>query len=81
MVSPDKKWNGVKQVKFPVKGIGLYCFFSQLIECAKYTGFLSKALDANAGQMNFYLLWDGFPYINNQLTMKEMNNYKFFIFK
>ncbi|MBT6324592.1 MAG: hypothetical protein HOJ35_01370 [Bdellovibrionales bacterium] len=71
MISPEKKWNGVQQVKFPIKGNGLYCFFSQLIECAKYTGFLSKALDAKAGQMNFYLLWDGFPYINNQFEGLE----------
>ncbi len=71
MISPEKKWSGIQQVEFPTKGKGLYCFFSQLIECAKHTGFLSKALDAKAGQMSFYLLWDGFPYINNQFEGLE----------
>lgn len=67
MVSPESQWNGVKQVKLPSTK-ALYCFFSQVIECAKTTGFLSEAAVKEEGALNFYLIWEGYPYLNETFT-------------
>lgn len=63
--SPEEKWNGNKTVPFP-KGPGAFCFYSQLSECAKVTGFLEKAIDRKSGDFNFHIIWDGYPYIMDQ---------------
>lgn len=65
MQSPEDKWNGRKEVAFPT-GTGVYCFYSQVIECAAFTGFINKAIQEKAGEMNFHLIWDGYPYIMEQ---------------
>lgn len=67
MASPESQWNGVKQIKLP-NTKALYCFFSQVIECAKTVGFLHKALEKEAGSMNFYVIWEGYPYLNETFT-------------
>lgn len=67
MVSPESQWNGVKQIKLPSTH-ALYCFFSQVVECAKTIGFISEAIKKEAGTMNFYVLWEGYPYLNETLT-------------
>jgi hypothetical protein len=67
MVSPESQWNGVKQVKLPSTKV-LYCFFSQVIECAKTIGFLSEAINKETGTMNFYIIWEGYPYMNETFT-------------
>lgn len=63
--SPDEQLSGSEQVSFPA-GSGVYCFFTQLIECAKITGFLSLAVENQDGAMNFHIIWDGYPYIQLQ---------------
>lgn len=63
--SPEKRWQGRQEVPFPT-GTGVYCFYSQVIECASFTGFISKAIKEKAGEMNFHLIWDGYPYIMEQ---------------
>lgn len=65
MQSPESGWNGRKEVSFP-SGTGVYCFYSQIIECASFTGFISKAINEKAGVMNFHIIWDGYPYIMEQ---------------
>lgn|GEM_PF-1367463 len=65
MSSPEKEWNGSEEFSFP-KGTGVYCFFSQVIECASITGFINKALEKKAGVMRFHIVWDGYPYIMEQ---------------
>jgi hypothetical protein len=50
-----------KEVPFP-KGKGVYCFFSQLIECVKQTGFMQISSKKNTGVMNFIIIWDGYPF-------------------
>lgn len=65
MSSPEKEWSGSEQFSFP-KGTGVYCFFSQLIECASITGFINKADEVKAGKMRFHIIWDGYPYIMEQ---------------
>jgi hypothetical protein len=63
MVSPETQWNGTKQIKLPSTK-ALYCFFSQVVECAKTIGFLSEAIKKETGSMNFYVIWEGYPYLN-----------------
>jgi len=61
----ETPWNGIKKVPFP-KGNGIFCFFSQLVECVAATGFIQKALEEKTGRMNFYIIWNGYPYFQDQ---------------
>ena len=63
--SPESKWNRDFEVSFP-QGTGLYCFFSQLIECVAVTGFIKKAIEKRVGQVNLHVIWDGYPYFQQQ---------------
>jgi hypothetical protein len=63
--SPQKKWNGKKEVSFP-EGSGLYCFFSQVVECAKFNNFISESTKRGLGEMNFHIIWEGYPYFHAQ---------------
>ena len=65
MNSPEPQWQGTKFFKFP-SGTGLYCFYTQVIECAQFTGFLKKAIKTRAGSMNFHVIWDGYPFVQEQ---------------
>ena len=65
MSSPESQWNGTKTVPFP-QGKGVYCFFSQVIDCAAITGFISQAIKSQAGEMYFHLIWEGYPYFMEQ---------------
>ncbi|MBC7537187.1 MAG: hypothetical protein H7281_00075 [Bacteriovorax sp.] len=67
MVSPETQWNGTKQIKLP-NTKALYCFFSQVVECAKTIGFLSEAIKKETGSMNFYVIWEGYPYLNETFS-------------
>lgn len=67
MISPEKQWNGIKQVKLPSTK-ALYCFFSQLVECIKTIGFMDLAIKKETGSMNFYVIWEGYPYLNETFT-------------
>lgn len=62
MESPEAKWNGVKQFKFPNTKTAV-CFFSQVVECAKVMGLLNTPQ-----KINFYILWEGYPYLNDTFT-------------
>lgn len=62
MVSPEPKWNGVKVFKFPNTKTAT-CFFSQIVECAKVMGLLNSPQ-----KINFYVLWEGYPYLNDTFT-------------
>ncbi len=63
--SPEPQWNKDEWFKFP-EGKGVYCFFSQIIECAAVVGFLSEAIKQKTGKMNFYLIFAGHPYFQEQ---------------
>ena len=63
--SPEEDWNGEKSTEI-TNELGVYCFFSQLVECVARTGFFKISREKKAGQMNFNVLWDGFPYFNEQ---------------
>ena len=57
MKSPEERWNGKKSFPFP-KG-QIFCFFSQLPECARANGLLST--EANK-PYQLKVIWDSFPY-------------------
>lgn len=63
--SPEEKWNGRKTFDFPSTNT-IYCFYSQVMECASVTGFIAKAKGSGYGKMNFYIIWDGYPYFHEQ---------------
>ncbi len=63
--SPEEQWSGTQNLPFP-KNSPLFCYFSQVIECAIATGFIHKAVDNGGGSMNFIIIWEGYPYIQQQ---------------
>lgn len=63
MISPESQWNGSKQIKLPSTK-ALYCFFSQVIDCARTIGFIGEAIKKEEGSLSFYLIWEGYPYLN-----------------
>ncbi|MFN8369961.1 MAG: hypothetical protein U0T83_04965 [Bacteriovoracaceae bacterium] len=63
--SPEDKWNGVETFKIP-EHKGIFCFYNQLIECVKTTGFFRKSAEKEAGSISIQLIWDGYPYIHEQ---------------
>lgn len=65
MKSPESQWNGTKSVPFP-GGNGVFCYFTQIVECVGYTGFFEKAKEVKAGKMSFHVIWDGYPFIQEQ---------------
>ena len=70
--SPESGKSGVKDIVLP-KSTGVRCFFSQLVDCVRATGFLSQSQDKGAGKMHFQVLWDGYPFLQDQYTgLKEI---------
>lgn len=67
MTSPESQWNGTRQIKFPSSTI-LPCFFSQIIECARVSGFIKMASSKEAGVMNLLVIWEGYPYLNETFS-------------
>ncbi|RLA63232.1 MAG: hypothetical protein DRQ88_07815 [Epsilonproteobacteria bacterium] len=63
--SPDPKFNGIKY--FPIKNDKIiFCFFTQVIECARQQGFLKKATKNEGGQLRMQIVWDGHPFFQQQ---------------
>ncbi len=65
MKSPEKQWQGRSSVPFP-GGNGIFCYFSQVVECIRYTGFVDKAIRQKQGRLELTIIWDGYPYIQEQ---------------
>ena len=65
--SPVEKWNGIQSIFFP-HSRGIFCFFSQIVDCAKVTGFLSKAIKNKGGKMSLTTIWEGYPFILEQYS-------------
>ncbi len=64
--SPETKWQGTSEIKFP-KG-KYFCFFSQIPECLYHNYHLPHAHENKNKRYDFYVVWDGYPYIQEQLT-------------
>jgi hypothetical protein len=66
MESPEKKWQGTKDIPVP-KG-RLFCFYSQLPECLFHTQLLDIAHTEEKEEFGFYIVWDNYPYVQDQLA-------------
>lgn len=65
LTSPEKQWQGKRSYSFP-KGDGIFCYFSQVTECARATGFIDKAIKNDGGSMKMIIIWEGYPYFQEQ---------------
>jgi hypothetical protein len=63
--SPDPNNNGVKFFTLPENTQNI-CFFSQVIECARYEGFIARATKEN-DSLEINLIWDGYPFFHKLL--------------
>ena len=63
--SPEEQWNGKKEIKLINTNL-TYCYFSEVIDCAFISGFIKKAIELENGSMNLVVVWEGFPYIQEQ---------------
>lgn len=64
--SPEPKWQGTSEVRFPS---GKYfCFFNQLPECLYHNYLLTRARESEPSEINFYIVWDAYPYIQEIYT-------------
>lgn len=55
-------------VIIPTISSGLYCFFSQLTECLKVSGFFRISQELKVGSVNLVILWDGYPYFQKRMN-------------
>ena len=66
MVSPEAKWNGTQDI--PVPHATQFCFFSQIPECLYHTQLLARAQKKPETDEGFYIIWDSFPYTQEQYS-------------
>ncbi len=66
MDSPEPKWTGTRDFPFP-KG-KYFCFFGQIPECLYHTYLLQRARDNPRQAIGFHVLWDSYPYNQEQFT-------------
>ncbi len=64
--SPDPKWSGVSKYSFP-KG-NYFCFYSQIPDCLHQNSLLERALEKKNKKFPFIIVWDNFPFIQEQLN-------------
>ncbi len=64
--SPEEKWNGRSSIPVP-KG-KQFCFFSQIPDCLYHNLLLTKAKERKGEIMPFYVVWEGYPYIQEQFS-------------
>lgn len=57
----DSSWKS-ERVELPKENNGLFCFFSQIVECMKINLFIEKAIDKKVGVAKFSIIWDGYPF-------------------
>lgn len=64
--SPEAKWQGTSEIKFPA---GKYfCFYNQIPECLYHNYLLNLATENQTQRFDFYVVWDSYPFIQDQLT-------------
>ncbi len=64
--SPEAKWKGQSYIPFPSGK--LFCFFSQIPDCLYHNQILEKSLAKKRQSFDFYVVWDNYPYVQEQLT-------------
>lgn len=73
MQQENNKTIETKEFNVLANGNGMYCFYSQLIECIRYTGFFQVSQKLKDGEVDLYIIWDAYPFFqrrvgNNNLT-------------
>ncbi len=66
MDSPETKWQGRKDFPFP-RG-KLFCFYSQIPDCLYHNQILPKAFANKKETYDFFVIWDNYPYVQEQLN-------------
>lgn len=64
--SPEAKWKGSHEVPFP-KG-KYFCFYSQIPECLYRNYLLQRSFDEKNKKIDFFVVWDSYPFLQDQLT-------------
>jgi hypothetical protein len=64
--NPELKTGSVQSVPFP-KG-RYFCFYSQVPDCLYHNSYLTRAQDTPNHPFEFYIVWDNYPYIQDQLS-------------
>lgn len=64
--SPESKWQGTREVPFPKAKN--FCFYSQIPDCLYHNMLLTRAMESKPQKMEFYVIWDNWPYMQEQLT-------------
>jgi hypothetical protein len=59
MKSPEEKWQGESSLPYPAGRI--FCFFTQIPECAKFYGMLNPESEVG---FKIVVIWDNYPYHN-----------------
>lgn len=63
--SPEISGNKLESVPVP-RDARVYCYFSQLVECVRLTGFLDKAVKEKSSELPLKILWEGYPFFHEQ---------------
>lgn len=64
--SPEPQWKGVTEVPFPTGKH--FCFYTQIPECLYHSQILTRAFEEKKRTFDFYVVWDNYPYVQEQLT-------------
>jgi len=64
---PEKKSENTQTIIFPRTKLHT-CFFSQILECMKVTGYVDRSLKINQAAMKLQIIWDGYPFFNETLS-------------
>lgn len=64
--SPEAKWKG--RQSFPVPKGEHFCFFAQVPDCLFHNQILNRALERKGKFIPFTVIWDGYPYIQDQYS-------------
>lgn len=69
--SPESKWQGSSEIPFP-KG-KYFCFYNQIPECLYHNHLLTNSREVQNHRFDFFVIWDSFPYVQDQLTQVGKN--------
>jgi hypothetical protein len=63
--NPDKE--EIKEIKFPSTKV-ISCFYSQIPDCVRLSGFLDMASGKKKNKMPMYVIWEGYPFLNETFS-------------
>lgn len=64
--SPESRWRGTQEIPFP-KG-KFFCFYNQIPECLYRNSLLQNAYDIKTKKVEFFVVWDNYPFLQDQLS-------------